>query len=55
MIFPEAYIMDKTPEELENLFYGLITLNTPVTKRYLEEKYDKKSYKGANKKISTSK
>lgn len=52
MIFPEAYIMDKKPEELENLFYGLITMNTPITKKYLEEVYDKKGNRPSNKKLS---
>lgn len=54
MIFPPQYIMDKTPEELENLFYEIITLDTPTTKKYLEEIYDKRGYKRVDKELSKS-
>lgn len=50
-IYSEDFIMCKTPQELEEIFYRLISTDKPITKKYLENKYDKRSYKRANNKI----
>lgn len=50
-IYPEQFLLDKTPSELENLFYQIMTQEREVTKLYLEKYYDKKGNQRIDKEI----